>query len=318
MLFVRSDGRRFVIARRLEGARLLTEQLAGQGYELSETDWHKEASGIEPGATIADLAAGRPFGADTSWPGARLMDGELAELRVPLSEGDVRKLRWLGRRCGEVVEDVCQRIQPYMTERGIEALVSDGLMKHAIQPVGVRVAADDRIRSYGAALPSDTAKVNRYVLIDVCAARWGLHVAMARAVHFGRLPADLNHSMKAVATIAAGLWARTVPAATAGAILEAAARDYGAAGFGEEWLKQDQGGAIGYREHEWLPTLDSRRMLRSPQAFAWNPGAGGVWMRDTILVRGDQLEILTEIRDWPVIEARAMGRVYRIPAILVR
>jgi hypothetical protein len=41
-------------------------------------------------------------------------------------------------------------------------------------------------------------------------------------------------------------------------------------------------------------------------------------MRDTILVRDEQLEVLTEIRGWPVIEAKAFGRVYRIPAILVR
>jgi Xaa-Pro aminopeptidase len=316
MLFITNDGRRFLITRRLEGSRLLEEDLRGQGYELAEIHWRREALGIEPGATIARLCAGRPLGADAPWPGARPLDAELAGLRVPISGGDMRKLRWLGRRCAKVVDDVCRRIQPYMTERGIEALLADALMKHAIR-VSLRVASDDRIRKFGAAPPSNTATVERHVLLDLTAERWGLHVAMARAVHFGPLPEDLKESMKAAATITAGLWARTLPGTTAESILEDI-EENGAAGFAEQWLRHDPGGAIGYRDPEWLPLPGSRHTVHSPQAFAWSPCAGGVRMRDTILVRDEQLEVLTEIRGWPVIEAKAFGRVYRIPAILVR
>ncbi len=58
--------------------------------------------------------------------------------------------------------------------------------------------------------------------------------------------------------------------------------------------------------------------VQANQAFAWNPAIQGVEVEDTILLAGDQLEILSEIRGWPVVESKALGRIYRSPGILVR
>jgi antitoxin VapB len=54
------------------------------------------------------------------------------------------------------------------------------------------------------------------------------------------------------------------------------------------------------------------------QAYAWNPSITGVKIEDTILVGLTANEVLTEMPDWPAIEAEVDGRRYRRPAILER
>lgn len=52
-LLVRRDGRRFVLANRIELTRLLTEQLNGQGYEPVDFGWEEEKANPSLPAEIA-------------------------------------------------------------------------------------------------------------------------------------------------------------------------------------------------------------------------------------------------------------------------
>jgi antitoxin VapB len=143
-------------------------------------------------------------------------------------------------------------------------------------------------------------------------------IAMTRFVHFGALPEDLGKKLEAVARVNAGLWARTVPGAGAASIIEGAISDYAEAGYPEEWRKHHQGGAIGYQERDWLAQPGSAYTVHENETFAWNPSIQGIQIEDTILLVGDRLEILTEIQDWPALESKAHGRIYRSPGILIR
>ena len=319
LLFIRDDGQKFVIASYSDAARVMNEDLRGMGYQLREIAWYGDRA--EPGqmtATLQELTGGRPFASDTRYPGSHMVDDELATLRVPLTETEIRKYRWLGRRCAEAVDSVCRKIRPGMTERGVEALVCDALMRHAIRPAVLLIAADERILNYRHAPPSDTKKIEKYAMVNICASRWGLVIAMTRSVHFGPMPEDLEKKLHAAARVNAGFWARTVPGAGAGAILQGAIEDYAAAGYPGEWKRHHQGGAIGYQERDWVAVPGATQKVQANQAFAWNPAIQGVKVEDTILLAGDQLEILSEIRGWPVVESKALGRIYRSPGILVR
>jgi len=318
-LFIRDDGQKFAIASHSEAPRVMNEDLKGMGYQLREIAWYGDR--VMPNqmtAALQDLTGGRPFASDTGYPGSRMTDDALTELRVPLTETEIRKYRWLGRRCAEAVDSVCRNIRPGMTERGVEALVCDALMRHAVRPAVLLIAADERILNYRHARPSDTKKVEKYAMVNICASRWGLVVAMTRFVHFGPLPEDLEKRLHAAARVNAGFWARTVPGASASAILQGAIEDYAGVGYPGEWERQHQGGAIGDRERDWVAVPGATQKVQANQAFAWNPTIPGAQVEDTILLVADQLEILTEIRGWPVVESKALGRIYRSPGILIR
>jgi len=222
----------------------------------------------------------------------------LNELRVPLTGTEVRKYRWLGRRCAEAVEAVCRRLPRGMNERAIEALLSDALMRQAIHPARILLASDERIAESGAAPPEDERKADKALLVIVCGRRWGLHVALSRMIHFGPVPESLRREEEAVAAVNAGIWAKC----WTGALYQGG----------------EPGGAIGYRMDEWGKADRRGRTIASGQAYAWCPAFNGVRMEDTILILGDDLDVLTRTPDWPVIESRAQGRIYRFAAILSR
>jgi hypothetical protein len=101
-------------------------------------------------------------------------------------------------------------------------------------------------------------------------------------------------------------------------VLRGAISDYSESGFPNEWKASDLGGAIGYGGWDWIAMPGSVRKCLDGQTFAWHPGIQGLEIEDTILLTGESLEVLTEIPGWPTVEVRALGRVYRLPGILLR
>ncbi len=315
LLYIRDDGRNFLIGPEGRLKQLMTEDAKDLDCEGKVLPWYASEAAT---AAVAEISGGRESGTDIPFGGARLLESEIRALRTPLTESEIAKYRWLGKACGQALSDAAHLIRPYMTERGIDALVSAALEKRAIHAVNIRVAADARMSLFPDVPSSDGAKVERLVRIEVHARRWGMDAALTRCVHFGPLPEDIRRKQEASAAVVAGYWARTLPGATAGALLEGAIADYAAAGFPDEWKSTDQGGAIGYGGWDWLARPGSQDRARSGQTFAWHPSVGGVRIEETILVQGENLEILTQTDDWPVAEARSLGRIYRVPAILVR
>lgn len=318
-LFLRDDGRMFFITRADDASRALLEDLANMGYEARTADLSSAGAGQGiSAALLQELSGGRPIGADISCTGARIVGRELASLRVLLTEGEVREYRWLGRKTAEAVEDVCRQIQPGMTDRGIEALLSDALLRHAIHAALLRVEVDARVPGDGGKPRSDVSKMDRQAAVSVCAQRWGLKVGMTRLVHFGSMTKDAQEHLKAAARVNAGFWARTLPGANLGSILGGAIADYAEAGYAQEWPRHNPGGAIGYEERDWPAVPGSAQTVRTPQAFAWKATVENLRIEDTILLVGDRMEVLTETPDWPRIESKALGRIYRSPGMLVR
>jgi antitoxin VapB len=217
---------------------------------------------------------------------------------VPLTATEIRKCRWLGQRCAEAVEAVCRRLPRGVNERAVEALLSDALMRQAIRPARIMLASDERIAESGAAPPDDERKADRALLVSVCGRRWGLHVSLSRMIHFGTVPEELRRDAEAAAAVNADIWARCR--------------------VGVWFQGGEPGGAIGYRMQEWGTADRLAHTIDSGRAYAWSPAVHGVRMEDTILMLGENLEVLTRTPDWPVIEARASGRIYRLAAILSR
>ena len=317
--FIRDDGKRYLIlpANMLGSAK---EELRSVGFEIKEVAWHENQPGQNTSGTLLHelCLGGRAFGSDSPLPGAQEVGDEIRTLRMRLTETEIRKFRWLGKVSAEALEAVCRRIAPGMTERGIETLTATELQRRAIRPLALSVTADARVVSRDPQYPPGTLKVENYASIRVHASRWGLMVALIRSVHFGALPEGLRQDMVAAARVNAGFWARTVPGATAGGILHGAIEDYAAVRHSDAWKTQPQGGAIGYTLYEWQAKPGSGILLHSNEAFAWSPAAGNVRICETLLLLEDTIEILTATNDWPMLESKALGKIYRTPAILIR
>lgn len=315
-LLVMRDGRKYLIASNSEAPRLAAEDLRGLGYEPKEFKWYEGIGARDKRLSlIKSIARGKQIGTDLPYADLTLVEGGIAKLRYSLTDPEIRKYRWLGRNTAEAVADVCREIEPGVSEREIEAMTCDKLMRRRILPTVLLIGTDRRIYNFRHAPPS-AARLKRYAMVNVCARRWGLVAAVTRFVHFGRLPKELKSKLDAVCYVNAHYQASSIPGAVAGEIMERAKTWYAAKGFEGEWERHHQGGATGYAEREWIVHPGSEEVVRPRQALAWNPTIEGAKAEDTIIAYEGHVENITETPDWPVVPTEIDGVTYRSPGIL--
>jgi antitoxin VapB len=317
-LLILRDGRKFAIASHAEMPRVMAEDLPGMGYEPREFLWYEEqATPNRRLEIIREIAQGQEIGTDVPLPGMRLVDAEFAPLRYQLTESEIKKYRWLGRNTTEAVNAVCRKLQRGMTEREIEAMVSDELMRRGIRPTVLLMGADQRLSRFFHHTPSDN-KLDKFIFVNVCARKWGLVISVGRYVYFGTPPEDLRKHMRASAEISARLQANSRPGVKVADLFEMAKKWYAERDFPDGWKPIHMGGAIGYAEREWLAVPGSAETIHESQAFAWNPFVRGTLSFDTIIVHADQIENISSTPDWPAMTITVDGKPYRMPDILVR
>lgn len=303
---------KYLVSSNGEAARILDEELRGLGYEAKGFSWHtNEAAVLEPLVRGGKVVSDVPL---ACCPGATVIES-CADLYWPLTELELRRYRWLGRKTSAALERVGRVVRPGMSELDAAYLLQKELAWWAIAAT-VSAAADARAMKY-ARPPPTTARLAKYLVMSVRARRWGLTVAATRAVHFGR-----NHQLEAMfrrnAVVAAKVWAATRPGRTLGDVLEAARRAYAEAGFPDEWRLHHQGGPIAYLERTAMADPRQPMKIRSGMAFAWNPTLQGATMEDTCVLSDAGIEVLTPCTDWPTIEVTLGAQTYRMPGLLIR
>ena len=317
-LLVRRDGRRFVLASKIEMARLLAEELSGQDWEPIEFGWAEEKASP---AFIAEqaqalLETGAALGAD--WPiggGARFVEGALTRLRYSLTDAELERYRALGRDAGAAIGEVARSLTPGLSEREIARRAADALAAAGAAAVVALVAADERLSLYRHPVPT-ARQWEQVVMIAVCARRGGLTASLSRIVRAGRVPDELQRRTEATARVNAKLLAATKPGVTGAALYEVAARAYADEGFpGEEQLHH-QGGAIGYRTREWVAHPRNAEQAQARQAFAWNPSITGTKVEETCIAFDDHGEVITASPGWPAISVEVEGVRYELPGML--
>src|SRR5262245_6812495 len=114
-LFVRRDGRRFVLANRIEMSRLLTEELPDQSFEPVEFDWVEERASPTFVAELAStLCSDRlPIGSDASFADAtRVIERAIARARYRLTYEEIDRFRRFGHDAGEAVGRMARSLTP--------------------------------------------------------------------------------------------------------------------------------------------------------------------------------------------------------------
>jgi len=213
-----------------------------------------------------------------------------------------------------VQADAQRRLPPgalHRVRRGVSEHEVAGAFGAALRARGIHapvllVAADDRIARFRHPIPTHR-RVEKALMLVVCAQRYGLIVAMTRLVHFGRLPAALARKHAAVCAVDEVLIDATRPGAKWSAILAAGVRAYREQGFAKEWKLHHQGGPMGYECRDFCVTPATSGRVGPNQLVGWNPSITGTKSEDTILTRasGRPPEVLTAMSDWPILGSRA-------------
>ena len=315
-----SGGRRYLLSNNIEAERLMEEEgLEDLGLQPKVYQWfHGLVSGKdERWKAVEELVGGGQLGADTGINQAVDVSGDLARARFPLTEPERKKMRWLGSKAANAVAETCREITPGMKETDIAGVLAGKLWKEHIYPTVVLIGVDERLDRFRHLTPTSRI-LKKYCLVNLCAERWGLTVAVSRLVHFGEVPRELDRRMRACARVDAAALAASIPGAKFGGIFAVMAETYGRSGFAGEWKQHHQGGAIGYFEREFLSCPDSTDVVVEGMALAWNPTISGVKVEDTVLVGSGGFEILTPTPGWPMIKVEISGKTIERPGILVR
>jgi Xaa-Pro aminopeptidase len=318
-LLVCRDGRRFVIANRIELARLMTEQLPDQGYEPVDFAWEDEKANPSLVAEIARslVTDNLPLGSDLALgSNVRVVDRSIARARYKLTAAEIDRFRTLGSESGKAIGNMARALTPGLTEREVARRAVEALANIRADSIVTLVAADERLRRFRHPVPTDL-RWEKTLMVVVCARRGGLIASLTRIVCAGSVPDELRQRTRATAGVKAKLLSATKPGVSGADLYDVAARAYSDAGFpGEEHLHH-QGGAAGYRTRDWVAHPGCTELVQDAQAFAWNPSITGSKVEETCIALADGIEIITTTPDWPSIRVAAEGgREYLLPDVL--
>ncbi|MBM3457511.1 MAG: M24 family metallopeptidase, partial [Armatimonadetes bacterium] len=251
-----------LVANNIEAPRLQTEELNGLGYETLQYPWQEaETRTLSPRLKGKKIAFDHPgtaaeYGFD---PSSSAFDFTAAY--YPIHAGELKKLRWLGSKTAEILEQVARIVRPGMTERDVQYLLCREFWYWDIFPTVVLSAVDERFKTYRHPVVFGETLKN-YVALNVCARRWGLVVSTTRLVHFGDPDPALDRAWKSGPRVCAAMWAASRPGQTLGDVIQAAQRAYREIGHPEEWKLHHQGGMIHGLERLYLvPPGDQTKIV---------------------------------------------------------
>ncbi|KON87826.1 hypothetical protein AF332_13965 [Sporosarcina globispora] len=304
----------YLITNKMEERRVLEEECWNLSFEFDvcTTEWYESAEDI-----INELTAGKNVVSDHPFQDWKIADKDLSAIRSVLSDNEIKFYRGVCEDTASILEQTCRELKQGMTELEICGLLFKKALERDLNVQVALAASDERIYKYRHPLPTDK-KLDKFIMIVVCAERGGLVANATRFVHFGPLPPDLIVNKEKLARIDAVMNANTVPGKRISSIIKEGIKQYGLAGFPEDWKLLHQGGLTGYSSREYLATPASSEIVMANQAYAWNPALPGIKSEDTILVQPNGIEFLTETKTWNYLEVKYGETSYLRPDILVR
>jgi antitoxin VapB len=317
-LLVRRDGRRFVLASRIEMPRMLAEELSAEDFEPVEYGWEEEKGSptflVERAHDLLGkedtLSSDLPSG-----PGLRTIESAIARCRYRLTSQELERYRQLGRDAADAIGKLVRTLEPGETEKEVARRAEAALSALDMHAVVTLVAADERIQKFRHPVPTER-RWEKVLMVVVCARRHGLIASLSRIVCAGRVPDELARRTVACARVDARLLAATRPGATGAELYAHASRAYSEEGFEGEERLHHQGGACGYRTRDWVAHPACAERVEANQAFAWNPSITGTKVEETCIALDDGCEIITASPGWPSIPLSIEGREYVLPDVL--
>lgn len=317
-LLIRDDGKRFLLANRIEMPRMLAEEVVDSEFEPIEFAWEADKiNGNFVVETAQNILDNNPLATDIFYnPNVRVAEGLIAKCRCQLTTEEIKRFKTLGKESGEIIGNIYEKIEVGQTEEKIANIVKFELGKRNITSVVTLVAADERIKKYRHPIPTENIWTKNLMIV-VCAKRGGLIASLSRIFSVGEIEVDLRKRTDAVAQVHAQMMHATCSGATGKEIFAVTEKAYLDAGFPKEELKHHQGGACGYKTRDWVAHSQSQEQVILNQAFAWNPSITGTKSEETFIVTENGIEVITASPNFPMISNFIDGIEYKTPDILV-
>ncbi|MCH2213385.1 MAG: M24 family metallopeptidase [Fuerstiella sp.] len=308
-IFVTRDARLFA-TNAVDSTQIFEREAFGLGFQLKQREWFQPHQEL-----ISDLCRARRVISDSGVTDTVGSPERIADLRLPLTDLDVRRLQQLGRVVTHAVEATAHGVRSGMTEADVAGEVSHRLIKRTVTPVRIQVCADGRNERFRHWMYGESP-IERYAVISCMARRWGLHVGVCRTVCLGSIPDDLAQAYQKVLLIHATGQYFSRNGSQLGEVWKKVHRIYEKFGLPCEWQRADQADLIGFTpgEHQLYP--ESPVVLASPSAVYWHPTVGPAMCGDTVLVQNRSAQILTAPRSWPMMTIQVKGRTVPCPGIL--
>jgi Xaa-Pro aminopeptidase len=309
-LFVTPEAR-VIACSNVDTAQFFESEVGSMGFQLKERPWTEPRN-----VMLADLCRGRRVASDTGFPGTTDIGLRLLDLRLPLSEYDVTRLRNAARLLTHAIEATARGMVKGRTEAEIAGEVSHRLFKHGVSPERIQVLGDGRACRFRR-WNFDDSPVQRYCTISAVGRYCGMFVGAARTFSFEDPSETFLKSFASAALIAATgiyfsqrdwelfeVWNRVH-------------RIYEKSGVEGEWRLADQAEVVEYEfgAVPLMPTSEFRLAAGTP--VFWHPSVGPVLMGDTVLVGENGTEVLTASSEWPVVSVLVKGTPVSVPGILV-
>ena len=297
----------FLLTTNIEYPRIFEEEISD--WEFIVKNWYKENELFEE---VKKICKGK-IGSDI--PTNFTIPVKLEKLHFPLVDEEIDRYKEVGKLASESITEISKVIKPWMKETEIAGIVSQKLWEKDIIPVVILVGADERIEKYRHPIPTEK-KLDKRVLIAICGKRYGLIVSLTRIVNFGKLEESILRKHKSVCFVDTVFIDETRPDVKMSDIFKKAKSSYKETGFENEWQLHHQGGPTGYSTRYFRVTEETDEKVIEKSSFAWNPSITGTKSEDTIIIEKDKNTIITEDKNWPMIEVEYKGKIYKRPAIL--
>ncbi len=306
-----------LISNNIEAPRLVAEVVSGLGFEIEQFRYYEDAT-EEPARIAKYCPDPEKIVTDAVHPGAMqpLETTDFLGLLFPLTPPELKKYRWLGQKCVEILEAVADVVRPGMTEYDVQYLLARECWYWDIFPTVNLASVDDRVRTYKHPFPVG-AELRDYLNLNVCVRRWGMVISTSRLLHFGKPDEELLRVYDVGAKVMAAMLHATRPGNTFRQVLQANERAYAEGGYLNEWQKHLQGGPILTAERITLLRKLPDAVIRPGMAMAYNPTCRGSKHEDTFIVGEDGIEILTPCIRWPTRRVEIEGKEYFVPDLKV-
>jgi Xaa-Pro aminopeptidase len=310
-----TDDGEYLVANNIEAARLREEELMeDQGYKLETYPWHRDSGEAEIIERL--IAGGKSFAGDSPHPGAREVGGEIAKLRYSLTQWEVERYEWFGKKVSAAIEAVCATIRPGDRECGVSGRLVDLLWRDRIDNINNFCAADDRISRFRHPLPTER-KIRDRVMLCVNARYKGLIITITRHVHFGPVPAELGKIYADNLRVDNLMMVNSVPGRPLAAPFLKGVEEYRRLGYEGEWELHNQGGGIGYLARDHRVSWTTKGDIQPHQAFSWNPSITGSKTEDVMIAAPGGVKLITRPITFPVLKCEVEGQILERPDILV-
>jgi Xaa-Pro aminopeptidase len=309
-----TENAKFVISNNIEAPRMIDEEgLEKQGFVLKTFPWYED----QEASFIREFVGEGPFGSDVPFPNATLLVEDIARLRYSLTPEEIKRYRWLGKKVSIALEKTMMKTKKGEKESEVVGRLCSEIWKDRIDPITLMGAADDRVTNFRHPIPTEK-KIKKYLMVSICARKWGLIVSLTRFVYFGRLPKELRKKYEANVFIDCTFMAHTRTGIPAKDVLQKGIDAYQEKGYPDEWKFHHQGGSIGYTGRDYRTSFKTPDLVQENQAFTWNPSIIGTKSEDTILATSKGPEMITYPILYPTLKLEVENIPFTRPLILVK